>query len=116
MRYTNLNNNIYYTLTDDLNYGNRIQNIKICNEVMLDRLQLKYVGVYRIGHHSTSDDSSAYRTDSEVRYWVKEDHPIGRLGFYMMNQGWWTEQDEKNWKNESRKQVVVLIAQKKLVL
>ena len=79
------------------------------------------MGVYRIGHHSTSDDSSAYRTDSEVRYWVKEDHPIGRLGFYMMNQGWWTEQDEKNWKNESRKQVccitmVVLIAQKKLVL
>ncbi|KAI0225875.1 2-oxoisovalerate dehydrogenase subunit alpha, mitochondrial [Lamellibrachia satsuma] len=71
---------------------------------------------YRIGHHSTSDDSSAYRTDSEVRYWVKEDHPIGRLGFYMMNQGWWTEQDEKNWKNESRKQVLEAFsrAEKKL--
>ncbi|KAK2171678.1 hypothetical protein NP493_1042g00039 [Ridgeia piscesae] len=71
---------------------------------------------YRIGHHSTSDDSSAYRTDSEVSYWVKEDHPIGRLGFYMMNRGWWTEQDEKNWKNESRKQVLEAFsrAEKKL--
>ena len=63
------------------------------------------VDVFRIGHHSTSDDSSAYRADSEVSYWVQEDHPIGRLGFYLMNRGWWTEQDEKNWKKESRKQV-----------
>ena len=35
----------------------------------------------RIGHHSTSDDSSVYRSLKEVNYWDKEDHPIGRLRF-----------------------------------
>ena len=34
-----------------------------------------------------------------------QDHPIGRLSCYMMNQGWWTEQDEKNWKKKSHKEV-----------
>lgn len=33
---------------------------------------------YRIGHHSTSDDSSAYRSVDEVRYWDQKDHPITR--------------------------------------
>lgn len=35
----------------------------------------------RIGHHSTSDDSSVYRSLKEVNYWDKEDHPIGRLRY-----------------------------------
>ena len=35
----------------------------------------------RIGHHSTSDDSSAYRSVDEVRYWDQRDHPITRLHF-----------------------------------
>ena len=33
---------------------------------------------FRIGHHSTSDDSSAYRSVDEVRYWDQKDHPINR--------------------------------------
>merc|ERR1712076_205003 len=31
---------------------------------------------YGIGHHSTSDDSSAYRSVDEVRYWDQKGHPI----------------------------------------
>ncbi|CAH1264193.1 BCKDHA [Branchiostoma lanceolatum] len=42
---------------------------------------------YRIGHHSTSDDSTAYRSVDEVNYWDKQDHPIGRLRHYMVSQG-----------------------------
>uniref|UniRef100_A0ACB8FTY4 Uncharacterized protein n=1 Tax=Sphaerodactylus townsendi TaxID=933632 RepID=A0ACB8FTY4_9SAUR len=44
---------------------------------------------YRIGHHSTSDDSSAYRSVDEVNYWDKQDHPISRLRHYMVGRGWW---------------------------
>uniref|UniRef100_A0A9J8B8V9 2-oxoisovalerate dehydrogenase subunit alpha n=1 Tax=Cyprinus carpio carpio TaxID=630221 RepID=A0A9J8B8V9_CYPCA len=46
---------------------------------------------YRIGHHSTSDDSSAYRSVDEVNYWDKQDHPISRLRHYMTARGWWGE-------------------------
>uniref|UniRef100_A0A2K6FXK3 2-oxoisovalerate dehydrogenase subunit alpha n=1 Tax=Propithecus coquereli TaxID=379532 RepID=A0A2K6FXK3_PROCO len=41
-----------------------------------------------IGHHSTSDDSSAYRSVDEVNYWDKQDHPISRLRRYLEGSGW----------------------------
>lgn len=34
---------------------------------------------YRLGHHSTSDDSSAYRPVEETKFWQELDHPITRL-------------------------------------
>ncbi|XP_051900267.1 2-oxoisovalerate dehydrogenase subunit alpha, mitochondrial isoform X2 [Pristis pectinata] len=61
---------------------------------------------YRIGHHSTSDDSSAYRSVDEVNYWDKQDHPISRLRHYMVNKGWWDEDQEKAWRKQSRKRVM----------
>ncbi|NWW67852.1 ODBA dehydrogenase, partial [Ifrita kowaldi] len=60
----------------------------------------------RIGHHSTSDDSSAYRSVDEVNYWDKQDHPISRLRHYMANRGWWDEEEEKGWRKSSRKMVL----------
>ncbi|RWS30782.1 2-oxoisovalerate dehydrogenase subunit alpha-like protein [Leptotrombidium deliense] len=61
---------------------------------------------YRIGHHSTSDDSTAYRSVDEVRYWHQKDHPISRLRKYMELKGWWNDDMEKEWKEDSRKQVL----------
>ncbi|KAJ7303951.1 hypothetical protein JRQ81_011466 [Phrynocephalus forsythii] len=61
---------------------------------------------YRIGHHSTSDDSSAYRSVDEVNYWDKQDHPISRLRHYMVGRGWWDEEQEKIWRKKSRKRVM----------
>lgn len=61
---------------------------------------------YRVGHHSTSDDSSAYRSVDEVRYWDSEDHPIGRLRKYMMKKGWWDVDTEKGWMTEIRQKVM----------
>ncbi|KAM4696666.1 2-oxoisovalerate dehydrogenase subunit alpha, mitochondrial [Rhinophrynus dorsalis] len=61
---------------------------------------------YRIGHHSTSDDSSAYRSVDEVNYWDKQDHPISRLRHYMLHKGWWDEEQEKIWRKKSRKMVM----------
>lgn len=59
----------------------------------------------RIGHHSTSDDSSAYRSVDEVNYWDKQDHPISRLRHYMVTRNWWDEEQEKSWRKKSRKRV-----------
>ncbi|XP_043918699.1 2-oxoisovalerate dehydrogenase subunit alpha, mitochondrial [Protopterus annectens] len=61
---------------------------------------------YRIGHHSTSDDSSAYRSVDEVNYWDKQDHPISRLRHYMTNKGWWDTEQEKAWRKKSRIRVM----------
>nr|KAF6407225.1 hypothetical protein HJG59_009896 [Molossus molossus] len=61
---------------------------------------------YRIGHHSTSDDSSAYRSVDEVNYWDKQDHPISRLRHYMESRGWWDNEQEKAWRKQSRKKVM----------
>ncbi|XP_065511147.1 2-oxoisovalerate dehydrogenase subunit alpha, mitochondrial isoform X2 [Caloenas nicobarica] len=61
---------------------------------------------YRIGHHSTSDDSSAYRSVDEVNYWDKQDHPISRLRHYMANRGWWDEEEEKGWRKSTRRMVM----------
>ncbi|KAM6389934.1 LOW QUALITY PROTEIN: 2-oxoisovalerate dehydrogenase subunit alpha, mitochondrial, partial [Rhynochetos jubatus] len=60
---------------------------------------------YRIGHHSTSDDSSAYRSVDEVNYWDKQDHPISRLRHHMLGRGWWDEEQER-WRKSSRKMVM----------
>jgi len=65
---------------------------------------------YRIGHHSTSDDSSAYRSVDEVRYWDQKDHPITRFYHYLVSKGVWSEAQEKEWKNESKKQVLEAFA------
>ncbi|KAK3925890.1 2-oxoisovalerate dehydrogenase subunit alpha, mitochondrial [Frankliniella fusca] len=60
---------------------------------------------YRVGHHSTSDDSSAYRSVEEVKLWDSTDQPIARLRKYMEQKGWWNESQEKEWKESTRKQV-----------
>jgi len=65
---------------------------------------------YRIGHHSTSDDSSAYRSVDEVRYWDQKDHPITRFYHYLLSKGAWSEEKEKEWKNDSKKKVLEAFA------
>ncbi|XP_070578299.1 2-oxoisovalerate dehydrogenase subunit alpha, mitochondrial-like [Ptychodera flava] len=61
---------------------------------------------YRIGHHSTSDDSSAYRSVDEVHHWDKQDNPIRRLRNYMMNRKLWDKEKEEAWMEEVRATVL----------
>jgi len=49
---------------------------------------------YRVGHHSTSDDSFAYRPRTEVDDWVKVDNPLTRFRAFLQAQGWWSSADE----------------------
>ncbi|RNA34704.1 2-oxoisovalerate dehydrogenase subunit mitochondrial-like [Brachionus plicatilis] len=51
---------------------------------------------YRLGHHSTSDDSTAYRSIDEMHLWEKDDNPVKRFKQYVINRGWWdAEKDEQ---------------------
>lgn len=42
---------------------------------------------YRVSHHSTSDDSFAYLTKSEIENWKTRDNPIARLWKWLENKG-----------------------------
>ncbi|KAK0420282.1 hypothetical protein QR680_014599 [Steinernema hermaphroditum] len=61
---------------------------------------------YRAGHHSTSDDSTAYRTKQEVESWMEQDNAINRFRKYLERKGWWSEEAEKAWIQKSRKEVL----------
>jgi len=49
---------------------------------------------YRVGHHSTSDDSFAYRARAEVEDWKRIDNPITRFRLFMQSRGWWNAENE----------------------
>lgn len=57
---------------------------------------------YRIGHHSTSDDSTKYRDRKEVEERAKFDNPVTRLRRYLENKQWWTQEEEDQWRKEVR--------------
>lgn len=56
---------------------------------------------YRVSHHSTSDDSSAYRDSKDVEAWKTQNSPISRLRKYLEGQRLWSEELE----NEHRKSI-----------
>lgn len=61
---------------------------------------------YRVSHHSTSDDSFAYRAKVEVEDWKRRDNPITRLRKYLEAQGMWGEEQEKTLRSEARKSIL----------
>ncbi|KAF2706389.1 2-oxoisovalerate dehydrogenase subunit alpha mitochondrial precursor [Pleomassaria siparia CBS 279.74] len=61
---------------------------------------------YRVGHHSTSDDSFAYRQKVEVEDWKRRDNPITRLRKWLEGRGLWSEAQEKDLRSSSRKEVL----------
>ena len=61
---------------------------------------------YRISHHSTSDDSFAYRARVEVEDWKRRDNPITRLRKYLEKRVVWNEKREKEERDRIRKEVL----------
>lgn len=61
---------------------------------------------YRVGHHSTSDDSTAYRPKEEVNYWTEKDDPINKLRKYMISKGYWDESRDKEYLKETKKDIL----------
>lgn len=66
---------------------------------------------YRISHHSTSDDSFAYRARVEVEDWKRRDNPITRLRKYLEKKGVWDEEKEKAARARIRKDVLKAFAE-----
>ncbi|KAJ3123386.1 hypothetical protein HK098_001930 [Nowakowskiella sp. JEL0407] len=77
---------------------------KICIEqsvpVLLEAL------TYRVGHHSTSDDSSAYRPKSESSTWEKTDSPIARFKKYLEAKSWWSETEDEEYRKSVRIEIL----------
>jgi len=61
---------------------------------------------YRVSHHSTSDDSFAYRAKVEVEDWKRRDNPITRLRKYIEKVGVWDEGKETAMRSELRKGIL----------
>jgi len=61
---------------------------------------------YRVSHHSTSDDSFAYRARVEVEDWKRRDNPIIRLRKYMENKGLWSDDQEQETRATLRKEIL----------
>src|SRR3989344_5630136 len=59
---------------------------------------------YRIADHTTSDDSSKYRSEDEVNEWKKKD-PIDRLKKYMEKKKLWNNKEEENLNKTCQDQV-----------
>ena len=66
---------------------------------------------YRVSHHSTSDDSFAYRARVEVEDWKRRDNPITRLRKWMENKKIWDEEKEKEARSSIRKEVLKAFAE-----
>lgn len=59
---------------------------------------------YRMGIHTTSDDPTKYRDQAEVDYWQKRD-PILRVKLYLKGKNIWSEDQEKQFQDESSKKI-----------
>lgn len=62
--------------------------------------------LFRVGHHSTSDDSSAYRTEEEIKEWNSTNNPISRFRAYLRNKKIWTEAQNDQLVKDSREEVI----------
>lgn len=71
---------------------------------------------YRVGHHSTSDDSSRYRPEGQLEEWETRS-PIKRFQSYIFNKGYWTQEEESDFVKDMNKQLinVMNVAEKKPV-
>ncbi|KAJ2171760.1 hypothetical protein GGH16_002682 [Coemansia sp. RSA 560] len=65
---------------------------------------------YRVSHHSTSDDSSAYRSKKEVEDWNKRDNPISRMRAWLENKGWWARGEDAEVSKTAKAEVLAAFA------
>jgi 2-oxoisovalerate dehydrogenase E1 component alpha subunit len=61
---------------------------------------------YRLSHHSTSDDSTAYRSRDEIEHFAETFSPIERFERFMTERGWWTPEQSQQIVEATRKEVL----------
>ncbi|KAI5817831.1 thiamine diphosphate-binding protein [Pyronema omphalodes] len=65
---------------------------------------------YRVSHHSTSDDSFAYRAKVDVEEWKRRDNPITRFRKWLEAKEWWSDDEEVAFRTQARKDVLTAFA------
>ncbi|MBI4056730.1 MAG: pyruvate dehydrogenase (acetyl-transferring) E1 component subunit alpha [Elusimicrobia bacterium] len=55
---------------------------------------------YRLGHHTTADDATRYRSEEEVEQWRKKD-PVDRFKKYLISKKLWDEDRDMRLKKEA---------------
>ncbi|KAH7567969.1 hypothetical protein ACOSP7_009712 [Xanthoceras sorbifolium] len=61
---------------------------------------------YRVGHHSTSDDSTKYRPLQEIEYWKTTRNPVNRFRNWIEKNGWWSDREEAELRSNIKKQLM----------
>lgn len=64
---------------------------------------------YRVGHHSTSDDSTKYRPANEIEWWRLSRDPVARFRKWIERNGWWNDSAESELRNSLRQQLLQTI-------
>ncbi|OMO52086.1 Dehydrogenase, E1 component [Corchorus capsularis] len=64
---------------------------------------------YRVGHHSSSDDSTKYRPLDEIDYWKMYRNPVNKFRKWVETNGWWNETDEAKFRSSLKKQLLQAI-------
>lgn len=64
---------------------------------------------YRVGHHSTSDDSTKYRPIDEIKHWKMAKNPIARFRQWIEKNGWWDEERESEAQSTIKQEVIQAI-------
>ncbi|CAO2826725.1 unnamed protein product [Amaranthus hypochondriacus] len=64
---------------------------------------------YRVGHHSTSDDSTKYRPAEEIEHWKTNQNPITIFRRWIEKNGWWNEEADLEIRNKIKKEVMEAI-------
>lgn len=70
---------------------------------------------YRVGHHSTSDDSTKYRPANEIEWWKSARDPVARFRKWIERNGWWNDMAESELRSSLRQQVNHLSSENLLV-
>lgn len=65
---------------------------------------------YRLSHHSTSDDSSAYRSREEVGGWEKGEGGIARFRKFLEARKLWNEEMQTSESVSIRKEILKAFA------
>jgi len=65
---------------------------------------------YRESHHSTSDDSTRYRSPEEIAHWREISNPLRRLRIYLEARGAWSSVEEEAFAASERKSILSLLA------
>ncbi|GJM87840.1 hypothetical protein PR202_ga03834 [Eleusine coracana subsp. coracana] len=64
---------------------------------------------YRVGHHSTSDDSTKYRPVDEIEHWRTARDPISRYRKWVQGNDWWSDAEESELRKRVRQELLQAI-------